>query len=94
MPNPVELKEPAALLLYEFDWTDQFPTDGALVSVVHSAPAPLFIAAELTDTDTGHSLVEIGGGEHGGLYVVSAQATLTTGELIMGQFTMRVLNVP
>lgn len=94
MPNPIELKAPDATLLYEFDWTQELPEGVTLVSVVHSAPAPLQMLEEQTDAASGTSIMRIGGGAHGALYVVTALATLSDGEQVPAQFTMRVLQPP
>lgn len=91
MPNPIELKTPDADLIYEFDWTEQLASGVTVVSVAHSVPDPLILIKELTDTEAGQSLVEIAGGLHGGIYVITALATLSTQEKVPAQFTLRVL---
>jgi len=91
MPNPIELKDPGAELSYEFDWSAEQTTGVTLVSVTHSAPDPLVILTEYTDAPNWTSVVRIGGGVHGQLYVVSATAVLSSGDSIDGTFTLRVI---
>lgn len=86
----IQLKRPDADLDYTFDWSDDIPDGVVLQSVDHTAPAPLAVELQQTDPDSKQSTVRISGGVHGGLYLVTALATLDDGEEVPGSFTLRV----
>ena len=94
MSNPIQLKTPADQLLYEFDWYNELTTGVTLQTVVHSAPVPLIVLGQQLDAPNARSFVTIAGGAHGNIYIVSALATLSDGEQVSGEFTLRVVQPP
>ena len=91
MPYPIQVKTPDAVLVYEFDWADEVPAGASLLSVTHVVPSPAAMVANTFDAQAKTSTVAVGSGVHGGLYVISAEATLSTGETVPAQFTLRVI---
>jgi len=86
----IQLKSPSAKLIYTFDWANAIADTATLHSVAHSVPEPVVLISEAYDVGQQLSNVEIGGGAHGGLYVIQARATLSTGETVTDGFTLRV----
>jgi len=84
------LKTPQASLVYTFDWSDALPAGVLILSVSHTVPAGLTKISDSTDVDGKMSSVDVGGGTHGGLYVVNALALLNNGESVPDSFTVRV----
>lgn len=60
-----------------------------LSNVVHAAPTGLTKVSESTDTVAGTSMVRLSGWVHGGLYQVTATATLSTGRTLERSATVR-----
>lgn len=85
----MQLKTPTTDLIYTFDWTADLDEGIQLVSVAHFVPLPFVLKASAIDITSGLSTVEITGGTHGALGVVRAEATLSSTEVIPGQFTLR-----
>jgi hypothetical protein len=86
----IELKTPAASLIYTFEWQDAIPEGVDLVSVEHTVPEGLTLVAQQTDQLAQLSTVEVGGGVHGGIYLVKALALLSSSEEVPADFTLRV----
>ena len=87
----VVLADPADSALYTFEWVDLAPGI-TLASVIHTAPSPLTKVSESTSPSDATSSVRIAGGVHGALYMIEAQATLSSGETLNRQFALRVFN--
>lgn len=92
MFSNVVIIDPADSAIVTFDWSDVLGDSLALVSVTHTVPSPLTKAAESTDIPNKASGVKVSGAAHGGLYQVEAQATLSNGESINRQATVRGFN--
>lgn len=88
----IYVQRPDAHLKYTFDWSADIPEGISLVSVAHTVPSPLVIESEVTDVDALQSTVAIAGSMHGQTYLVTALATLSNGEQIPGEATLRGFN--
>lgn len=73
------------------DWDDVLGT-AALVSVTHIVPLPLMKMSESTDISARLSQVKVSGAVHGGLYKISADAILDSGEKLSRAFPVRCFN--
>jgi hypothetical protein len=69
-----------------FHWDEWIPSGVSLVSVTHSVPLPMTITAETTDVLSQQSAVRISGAQHGGRYMVTAQAVMSNGETLNRQY--------
>ena len=89
MPASVVLLNPADEALVTIDWSDMLGSLAINGSVSHTVPSPLTKMSESTDAPNKQSQVKIKGMVHGGLYQVSAQATLTNAEILNKTFVVR-----
>jgi hypothetical protein len=92
MFSNVVIVDPADSAIVTFDWSDVLGLTISLAGVVHTVPAPLTKGAESTDVLNQTSAVKVSGAVHGGMYLVEAQATLSNGETINRQATVRGFN--
>jgi hypothetical protein len=87
------LIDPGDEVLIEVDWNDFLPSGiGLAGDVVHAVPLPLVKISEVTDTIQALSQVKVRGAQHGALYMIEAQATLTNTEIVNRQFPVRCFN--
>jgi hypothetical protein len=84
------LFDPSDNALITFDWSDVLPESVTVASVVHTVSSPLTKSTESNSTTT--STVKVTGAQHGGMYVIEGQATLSNGEVINRQFPIRGWN--
>ena len=84
------LFDPSDAAIITFDWADVLTGSVTVSSVTHSVDSPLAKLNESNTTTT--SSVKVSGALHGGLYMVSGQATLSNGEVINRQFPVRGWN--
>lgn len=86
------LADPGDEATYSIDWSDALGEGVTLSSVAHSVPSPLTLVQESTDAQNNLSLLRIAGARHGDLYMIEAEATLSTGEKLNRQFPLRGFN--
>jgi hypothetical protein len=86
----IALFDPSDDAYMSFDWSDSLGSGVTVSSVTHSVQLPLVKGAE--DSTSTTSAVKLSGAVHGGLYLVSAEATLSNGEVINRQFPIRGWN--
>jgi hypothetical protein len=86
----LQTKRVAASLWFEFDWSAVLPSGVTLESVVHSVPSGLTLVDESYDTEESTSVVKVSGGSHGGLYPIRGIATLSNGDQVPEDITLRV----
>lgn len=84
------LKDPDTAIDVPFDWTASIGNGITLTSVSHIVPAGLTKVSEVTDTVHGLSSVRVNSGSSGVLYVVEADGTLSTGEVVAKRGPVRV----
>jgi hypothetical protein len=89
MSTDIVLLDPGDQAVVDLDWSETLSGAVTLVAVVHTLPAPLTKLSEATNTTTGHSQVKVSGAVHGSLYLLSASATLSNGEVINRQVPAR-----
>lgn len=85
----VILIDPDDVPIIPIDWADVLPTGVALSTVVHTVPSPLTLDSEGASVANGTSWAKISGQEHGGTYLLQAEATLDNGETINRAVTLR-----
>jgi hypothetical protein len=83
------VKDPAAELLYTFDWADVCSDPVTLQSVAYTVPTGLTQVTTALDTQNKQSSILLSGGTHGVDYVVEAKATLSNGEKPDGSIVVR-----
>ena len=91
------LKDPSAELVYTFDWSEWLPTGATLSSVNYTLqvrandPSPL---VRLTQGVSGgnKTYVELGGGQVGKVYTVTAQIVTSDGSIDRRNFRVQVEN--
>lgn len=88
----IPIKDPDADLLLTFDWSAVLSSGVTLASVVCTVAAPITKANEATDTLDATFDVDIGGGLHAGLYLVSMVATLSNGQTVSRDWPIRLFN--
>lgn len=88
----IPVKDPDADLLLTFDWSAVLSDGVTLVSVVCTVPAGITKANEDTDAVEATFEVDIGGGLHAGLYIVSLVATLSNAQTASRDWPIRLLN--
>jgi hypothetical protein len=86
------VKDPAAELLYTFDWTDVCTGSATLVSVAYTVPPGITKVTENLDSMNNQSTIMLTGGTHGVDYVVEAKATLSNGEKPDASIVVRCFN--
>jgi hypothetical protein len=89
-------KDPSAELVYTFDWVEWLPTGATLSTVNYTLqvrandPAPL---VRLTQGVTGtKTYVELGGGQVGKVYTVTAEIVTSDGSIDRRNFRVKVEN--
>lgn len=87
----IVLTDPGDNVVIVLDWSDAV-LPGTLNTVVHSVPAPLVKTGESVDVQGPSSSVRVRGMQHGGLYMIEGEATLSTGEILNRQFPVRCFN--
>lgn len=83
------LKDPDSAIDVPFDWNESLATGITLLSASHSVPTGLTKTSESTDTANGLSRARVSGGSNGVLYIVEAQGTLSSGEIITKRAPVR-----
>jgi hypothetical protein len=90
MSPAIPVIDPGDNAAFEVDWTEALAEGVTLSSVTHTVPNPLTKVDE--DNDGTTSTVRVTGAVHGGLYMIEAEATLSTGETLNRQFPLRAFN--
>lgn len=85
------LKDPDTAIDVPFDWNDSIGSGITVSSVTHTVPTGMTKVSEITDIVHGLSSVRCSGGANGVLYVVEADATLSSGEVISKRGPVRVI---
>lgn len=88
----IALKDPDEDLLLTFDWSDVLSDGVTLALAAHTVPLPLTGANDATSAVNGTSSVDISGGVHGGLYVLTIVATLSDASTVTRSWPIRVFN--
>lgn len=89
----IALIDPGDEFLIEVDWNNILIPGIALAGdVIHTVPSPLVKVSEVTEAASGLSQVKVRGAQHGALYMIEAQATLTNTEIVNRQFPVRCFN--
>ncbi len=76
MMASIVLFDPGDVASVQLDWSDALDVNATLQGVSHTLPAPLVKVGEAFNDTV--SSVGIRGATHGALYMVEAQATLST----------------
>lgn len=84
------LFDPSDNALVTFDWSDVLPEAVTVTGAVHTLPSPLVKGTESYTSST--STVKVSGAQHGAMYMVEGQATLSNGEVLNRQFPIRGWN--
>lgn len=85
-------KDPDVALMVTFDWSSLLSDGLTLTSVTHNVPDPLTASNQDTDTDEGTSQVDISGGAHASMHTVEIRATLSSGQIVVRNWPIRVFN--
>ena len=88
----IPIKDPDSSLLLTFDWSRVLSAGVTLASVTCAVPAQLTKSNEATDTVDATFDVDIDGGAHAGLYVISLVATLSNGQTVSRDWPIRAFN--
>lgn len=84
------LFDPSDSAVVTFDWSDVLPSTITVSAVTHTVESPMTKVSESNTTTT--SSVKVSGAVHGGIYMVSGEATLSNGEVLNRQFPIRGWN--
>lgn len=90
-------KDPSAELVYTFDWTEWLPTGDTVATVNYTLqvrandPAPLTRLSQGVQSGT-RTFVELGGGQVGKVYTVTAAIVTTDGSIDRRNFRVKVEN--
>ena len=89
------LVDPNDVAVIVFEWEDAIPATSpltTLTSVAHDISLPMSVDTETTDVTAKTSQAKVSGGIHGGTYLLSAEATLSNGEIISRSTTLRCID--
>ena len=90
-------KDPEAQLVYTFDWSEWLPTGDTIASVNYTLqvrandPAPMTRLTQGVQSGT-KTYVELGGGQAGKVYTVTAAVTTADGSVDRRSFRVKVEN--
>jgi hypothetical protein len=86
----VLLKKPGSKLIYTFDWSEDVPVGASVDHVDYTSQSNITFANAALDVASSLSSVEVIGGVHSDVAVIQADCTMTNGEVIPAQFTLRI----
>lgn len=89
MSNDLQALAVNGKLLYTFDWSDVMPAGQTLNSIDYVLPTPLTTFADSDDLANFKGTVGIQGAVHGATYQVQAKGTLSNGEHVVKNLTIR-----
>jgi hypothetical protein len=78
------VQSPGGSLKYTFEWTEVIPENVTLENVSYTADG-LSIDSSVINNEDATSTIQLGGIQHGGLYVIKAVASLSNSELVPDQ---------
>jgi uncharacterized protein YndB with AHSA1/START domain len=90
-------KDPEAELVYTFDWSEWLPTGDTISTVSYTLqvrandPAPMTRISQGVQSGT-KTYVELGGGQVGKVYTVTAEVTTADGSIDRRSFRVKVEN--